>query len=296
MLKEQFIARIKQVRRVLWITMALNVIVAGLKLAYGHWTESLSMLADGFHSLLDSSSNVVGLVAISLAAKPPDQGHPYGHRKIEALGAILISFLLFWACYEIATSAWERYQQPGVIPEVTFWSFLIMVGTMAVNYFVSRYEHRKGHELSSQILSADAAHTRSDVYASISVIVSLIAVKLHWPWVDLPAAIVIVFFIGHSGFRIVLEALNTLMDSAQLDNRQVSEIVMGVDGIRKCHNIRTRGNQSAVYMDLNIHVDPDLPTKDAHKLTHQVIASIKKAIPQVVDVVVHTEPNTPKHE
>jgi len=171
-----------------------------------------------------------------------------------------------------------------------------MVGTMIVNYLVSEYEHRKGHQLASQILTADSAHTRSDIYASVSVIVSLIAVKLHWPWVDLPAAIVIVFFIGYSGFRIVMEALNTLMDSAQLDNRQVSEIVMGVDGIRKCHRIRTRGNPSAVYMDLNIHVDPDLPTKDAHQLTHQVIANIKKAIPQVVDVVVHTEPNTPKHE
>ncbi len=295
MLKDVLITRAREVKKVLYITFFLNLLVSGAKLGYGYYTHSLSMVADGFHSLLDSSSNVVGLVAIVFAARPADRGHPYGHRKIEALAAMLISGMLFWACYEIASSAYRRYLDKTV-PEVTLYSFLIMIATMAINAWVSRYESKRGHELHSQILTADSAHTRSDIFASLSVIVSLIAVKLNIGWMDIAAAGLIAVFVGYSGYKIVLDSLGTLMDSAQLDPREVIPIVMGVEGIKKCHHVRTRGHSTAVYMDLNIHVDPNLPTKEAHRLTHQVIRKIKEQIPQVVDVVVHTEPNIPGHE
>lgn len=286
--------RAREVRRVLLVTLVLNLFVCGIKLGYGYFSETLSMVADGYHSLLDSSSNIVGLIALFFAAKPADKGHPYGHRKIEALGAMFISGMLFWACFEIASSAWGRLHNKD-LPEVTFWSFAIMIVSMVINFFVSRYEHRRGHELKSQILSADSAHTRSDVYASLSVIVALVGIQLKWPWVDLAAAGLIAIFVGYSGYQIVLESLNTLMDSAQLDPREVTQLVDEVPGIERCHSVRTRGNPLAVYMDLNIHVDPKLPTQEAHRLTHDVIAKIKGEFPQVVDVVVHTEPSSP-HE
>jgi len=202
--------------------------------------------------------------------------------------------MLFMACYEIASSAYERVHTHNQ-PNVTIASFAIMIGTILINMWVSRYEHRRGHELHSQILTADSAHTQSDVFASISVIVALIAVKLHWGWMDMVAAGFIALFVGYSGYKIVLDSLGTLMDSAQLDPREVTQLAMSVEGVQKCHHIRTRGHATAVYMDLNIHVDTQLPTQEAHRLTHKVIAKIKEAIPQVVDVVVHTEPNTP-HE
>jgi cation diffusion facilitator family transporter len=291
---QSHLKRSREVRRVLLITLLLNLLVCGLKLGYGYFTETLSMVADGYHSLLDSSSNIVGLIALFFAAKPADRGHPYGHRKVEALGAMFISGMLFWACFEIASSAWSRLHHRD-LPEVTIWSFVIMVASMAINAWVSRYEHAKGHELKSQILTADSAHTRSDVFASLSVIIALIGIRLKWPWVDLAAAGLIAIFVGYSGYQIILESLNTLMDSAQLDPREVTGLVMKVPGVERCHSVRTRGNPLAVYMDLNIHVDPQLPTQEAHRLTHDVIAKIKREIPQVVDVVVHTEPSTP-HE
>lgn len=294
MLKDNLIERSREVKRVLWITLLLNLLVCGLKLGYGYASHTLSMVADGYHSLLDSTSNIVGLVALVFATKPADSGHPYGHRKVEALGAMFISAMLFWACYEIASSAWERIHDHQR-PEVTVYSFLIMVGTMAINAWVSRYEHRRGHELHSQILTADSAHTRSDVLASFSVIVALVGTKFKIPYIDTAAAGLISVFVGYSGYKIVLESLNTLMDSAQLDPREVIKIAMQVEGIEKCHSIRTRGNPAAIYMDLNIHVDPQLTTQAAHRLTHEVIAKIKREIPEVVDVVVHTEPSSP-HE
>jgi cation diffusion facilitator family transporter len=289
-----FKERTRQVRRVLWITLLLNLLVAAAKLLYGHISESLSMVADGFHSALDGSSNVIGLVALVFAAKPADKEHPYGHRKVEAIAAMLISGLLFYACYEIVSSAVTRYRS-NLVPEVTVYSFLIMLGTIAINTWVSRYEHRRGHELQSQILTADSAHTRSDIFASLSVIVALIAVKLNWGFVDLFAAGAISLLVGYSGYRIIVESFQTLMDSAQLDPREVARIAMKVEGVAKCHNVRTRGHPTAVYMDLNIHVDPNLPTQEAHRLTHRVIDAIKKENPQVVDVVVHTEPETKDH-
>ncbi|MFO1463128.1 MAG: cation diffusion facilitator family transporter [bacterium] len=294
MRRDELIERSRQVKRVLWITLFLNLLVCGLKLGYGYASHTLSMVADGYHSLLDSSSNIVGLIALVFAAKPADQGHPYGHRKVEALGAMFISGMLFWSCFEIASSALERLHSHQS-PEVTVYSFAIMVGTMIVNGWVSKYEHRRGHELHSQLLTADSAHTRSDVLASFSVIVALVGLKFHLTWIDLAAAGLIALFVGYSGYKIVLESLGTLMDSAQLDPNEVAQVVMQVDGVERCHDIRTRGHSSAIYMDLNIHVAPNLSTQEAHRLTHQVIARIKQEMPSVVDVVVHTEPSSP-HE
>jgi cation diffusion facilitator family transporter len=294
MLRDTLVERSREVKRVLWITFFLNLLVCGLKLGYGYETQTLSMVADGYHSLLDSSSNIIGLIALVFAAKPADIGHPYGHRTVEAIGAMFISGLLFLACYEIASSAIDRIHTHQR-PEVTAYSFIIMLSTMAINMWVSKYEHRRGHELHSQILTADSAHTRSDVLASISVLIALVGVKFQVPWVDLAAAGLIVIFVGVSGYKIVVESLDTLMDSAQLDPREVAQIVMKVPGVERCHSIRTRGHSLAIYMDLNIHVAPQLPTQEAHQITHRVIAKIKEEIPEVIDVVVHTEPASP-HE
>jgi cation diffusion facilitator family transporter len=295
MLRDTLIERSREVKRVLWITLFLNLLVCVLKLGYGHFTHTLSMVADGFHSLLDSSSNIIGLVALVFATKPADIGHPYGHRKIEAIASMLISGLLFLACYEIASSAMVRFHQQSV-PEVTSISFAIMIGTILINLWVTRYEKRRGLELRSQILLADAAHTRSDVLASISVVIALIGIKFHLNWLDLAAAGLIALFVGYSGYHIILESLSALIDSAQLDPHEVTQLVMQVNGVEKCHEVRTRGHSTAIYMDLNIHVDPQLPTQEAHHLTHRVISKIKEEIPEVVDVVVHTEPATPDHE
>lgn len=287
--------RLKAVRRVLWITLFLNFLVAGAKLGYGHFTEALSMVADGFHSLLDGTSNIVGLIALGFASKPPDKGHPYGHQKIEAIVALFISGMLFWACYEIFSHAWARYHQQ-VYPEVTVFSFIIMVVTMAINYGVSRYELKKGTEYGSQILTADSAHTASDVWASLSVIVALIGTEFKIPHIDIIAASLIAIMVGYSGYKIIFDSLNTLLDRSLLNPQKVITIAQQVEGVRSAHHVRTRGHPTNIFMDLNIHVDPKLTLEEAHALTHKVIDQIKKEIPNVQDVVVHTEPATPGHK
>lgn len=202
--------RLVQIKKVLWITFGLNLLTAAPKLVYGHWTQSLGMVADGFHSLFDSSSNLIGLLALALmkgaAARRSDLP-----RKIEAVAAMGISLLLFVTVYEIVSQAYVRYHG-GMPVRVTFWSFVIMAASMAVNFGVSRYEDRRGHELHSRILTADSVHTRSDVLASASVLASLGAVRLRWLWADAVAAVAISLLIAYSAYKIIAESLRVLRE------------------------------------------------------------------------------------
>lgn len=281
--------RLKAIQRVLWLTFFLNLIVAAAKLIYGHLTYTLSMSSDGYHSLLDASSNIVGFIAIFLASKPADQNHPYGHAKFEAIGAMIISFLLFFACWEIIHQAYNRWSLK-LEPQVTSISFIIMIATMAVNLAVSRYERSQGKKLKSQFLLADAAHTQSDFFVSLSVIVSLIAIKMDFVIIDYIGAGLIVVFIGKAAFEIIRDSLNTLVDTSRIDKTKILQLAEEIDGISSCHNIRTRGSQSHVYMDLHIHVDPELSTQISHDLSHELVHKIKDTFPEVIDVVVHIEP------
>lgn len=281
--------RFKGIRRVLWITFFLNLMVAMAKLIYGHYTYTLSMSSDGYHSLLDAGSNIVGFIAIYLAQKPADEKHPYGHAKFEAIGAMIISFLLFFACIEIIHQAYQRWTL-SLTPKVTPISFFIMLSTMAVNLAVSRYERNQGKKLKSQFLLADAAHTQSDFFVSLSVIVSLLALHFNLLIIDYLGALLIVLFIGKAGFEIIRDSLNTLVDSSRIDENIIINLAQTVPGVSNCHNIRTRGSQTHIHMDLHIHVDPQMNTEESHEISHQVIHKIKTEFPEVMDVVVHIEP------
>ena len=165
------------VKRILIIVLVLNLAVALAKLIYGWRTGSLSMISDGFHSLFDGTSNIIGIVGIILASRPPDLTHPYGHSKFETFSSIGIALLLFITCFEILQSAVGRFLNPSV-PNITTLSFMIMMVTIAVNISVSWYENRKGKELGSSILIADSMHTRSDIYASLIVIAGFVLIKM----------------------------------------------------------------------------------------------------------------------
>ena len=138
--------RLNKIRRVLLYTLLLNIVVAASKLIYGYSTDSLSMLSDGFHSFFDGISNVIGLIGIWIASQPPDESHPYGHRKFETLSTIAIVALIFAAGMEILRESWFRIKTPHDI-DVTSLSFIIMSLTLLVNTGVMIYETKKGREL-----------------------------------------------------------------------------------------------------------------------------------------------------
>jgi cation diffusion facilitator family transporter len=279
-----------EIKKVLWFILALNLLVAAAKLVYGHWTGTLSMWADGLHSMFDGASNVIGLIGMWAAAHPPDEAHPYGHRKFESFAAFAISVFLFLACVKILESSYHRLADP-ILPRVTMLSFGIMLATLGVNLFVTRYEQRRSTELKSEILHADSMHTLSDVYSSFSVLLGLVAVRLGFPVLDPVMAIVIAGFIGRTGFQILFESSRVLSDASSVDPRRVREIVMKIPGVRSCHSIRTRGLESHVFVDCHIQVQSDMTTERAHDMVHTIEDRIKKEMSEVADVVIHVEPD-----
>jgi cation diffusion facilitator family transporter len=281
--------RLVKIRRVLLCTLLLNIAVAAAKTGYGYSINSISMLSDGFHSFFDGTSNIIGIVGIWIACKPPDKDHPYGHRKFETLSTIAIAVLIFAAAAGILKEAYSRMTNPGDI-DVTMTAFVIMAITLLVNIWVMTYETKKGHELKSEFLLADAIHTKSDIFISISVIASLIAAKMGYPEVDIIAALLITVLIARMGFSILQSAARVLTDGASIDPEEIKRVVMNVKGVRDSHSIRTRGVEDCVNIDLHLLVNPETKTINAHGIAHEVENAVKKEFPSVRDIVVHIEP------
>jgi cation diffusion facilitator family transporter len=277
------------VKRILIIIFVLNLLVALSKGGWGLYTGSLSMTSDGLHSLFDASSNIIGLVGISLASRPPDRDHPYGHSKFETFASLGIAVLLFASCIQIIIAATDRFLHPTV-PEVTGLSFIIMGATLAINVGIAAYEYIIGKKLKSSILVADSMHTRSDVYASIGVIFGLVAVKMGYPVADPIIALLITGLIILTGFEIIKDSSKVLLDKALIEESVILNLAVSVPGVCNCHRIRTRGTPGQTYVDLHICVDSSLSIEAAHKVSEEVEGLIKVSIEGVEDVVVHMEP------
>ena len=267
----------------------LNLLVAGAKIAFGAWTGTISILSDGFHSLTDSASNVMALVGTRVAGRPADPSHPYGHRKFETRAAAGIFVFLLIVLVEVVESALGRLRS-GAAPEVTPASFAVMLVTLGVNLVVVRYEARAGRRLQSEVLAADAHHTRSDVYSSLTVIAALVGVELGVPVLDPLAALIVAGFIGYAGYQIAREASRVLADQVVLDAAQITRVVRGVPEVMGCHQIRTRGTADHVFLDLHVWFRSDMRLDEAHRLSHVVKDRLMSEFPGLADVVIHIEP------
>lgn len=287
---------VAEVRKVLLITLLLNIFVATLKIVYGYINGINSMQADGFHSLFDGTSNVIGLIGIWLSARPPDKGHHYGHKKIETMATVGIAIMLFLTCIEIFKNAGSSFLNPKQVV-VSDFSFVIVIITMAVNIFVTAYEYRRGKSIGSDFLVADSKHTMSDLFASSIVLVSLVATRMGYSHIDPIATFVIAIMIGHLGYSILKEASDVLVDASPLigeDLSRIQALVMNVEGVVECHKIRVRGRSDAIHLDCHMLVSPEMPIQKAHDIASKVEAKIKTEMPEIIDVVIHLEPSKRK--
>jgi cation diffusion facilitator family transporter len=285
--------RYAAVSRVLIRVLVLNLVVAVAKIVFGYLSGAISILSDGFHSLTDTVSNVVGLAGVQAARKPPDREHPYGHRKYETVAAASIVIFLIIVVAEIVRSAVGRFSRGGQA-NITLASFVVMVGTMAINLFVVRYERRAGHDLSSEVLIADAMHTRSDVLTSLTVIVALAGARAGLPILDAVAALVVAVFILYAGYEIARDALRILSDRIVIEEDDLHQVVMSVPSVLGCHHIRTRGAVDHVFLDLHIWLDGATRLDEAHRVSHVVKDRLMAKYPQIVDAIIHIEPPPPE--
>lgn len=283
--------RQRAVRRVLWVTLVLNLVVAFAKIGYGFATTTLSVRADGFHSLTDGSSNIVGLIGVWLAARPPDEDHPYGHHKFEVIAASLVGLSLLAMAVDVALGAVGRLEGTAPLPRIDAGTFVVLGATLAVNVFVAWWERRRGRELGSAFLESDAAHTASDVLVTISILGAVALVRAGYAIVDVLAACGVAVVIARVGWQVLKRNAAYLTDSAQIDPERIAAIARATPGVEGAHRVRTRGAAAAVHVDLHIQVAGHTRVDDAHEITHDVIAAIRRELPRVVDVVVHTEPD-----
>jgi cation diffusion facilitator family transporter len=282
-------ARYADVARVLWTVLFLNLAVAAAKIALGHATGAVSIVSDGFHSLTDSASNVVALIGVSIARRPPDTNHPYGHRKYETLASLAILVFLIIVLVQVVTAAADRLRDGGV-PQVFPEGIGIMVATLVINLLVVSFELRAGRRLSSEVLLADAKHTRSDVFTSVTVLGALLGVGAGYPLLDPIAALLVAGFIGHACWEIAQHANRILSDEIVIAESDVRAVVQAVPDVLGCHQIRTRGSADYVFVDLHVWVDADTPLHAAHATSHVVKDRLMTRYPQIVDVVIHIEP------
>jgi cation diffusion facilitator family transporter len=284
--------RYSQVVRVLYRVLILNLAVALVKIVLGYVTGAVSILSEGFHSLTDSASNVVGLVGVSIARRPPDADHPYGHRKYETMASLGILIFLIVVLVQVLAAAYDRLVNGGV-PRVFPEGIGVMAATLVVNLFVVRYELREARQLNSEVLHADAMHTRSDVLTSATVLAALVGVWFGHPWLDPLAALVVAAFIGRAGWHIAQEASRILGDQIVIAEDDVRTVVRSVPEVLGCHHIRTRGSADHVFMDLHIWLDGQTPLEAAHTMSHIVKDRLMKRFPQLADVIIHIEPPPP---
>ncbi len=281
---------LREVRGVLLLVLGLNLTICVGKLIVGWSVASLSMVADGFHSLMDAMANGLGLASVWIAAKPADKDHPYGHQKFEVLAALGTAVLMGVACVEILADALRHLGTAAALPHPSPLSFFVMGGTMVINGWISWYESRKGQKLQSPLLAADSAHNGSDLLSSASVLAALAGAKLGWGWADLGAAVLVVAVVGRAAWGILNQAQQVLADHIMVDPARVIRAVKAVRGILSCNKVRSRGMPGNVFVDLHVQVSPRLTTLKAHGLTHQAMEAVKRAVPGVKEVFVHTEP------
>lgn len=281
---------LRAVRRVFVITLLLNVAVAAAKAGYGYFSGSIALGTDAIHAVLDGSSNVLALFSLHWARIPADDRHPYGRHKIEILAAVGIGVLIVIGLAEFASAAVRELLGNVPPPRIGWAGFVVVAATMVTNFFITRYEERRGHDLGSALLCADAQHTRSDLYASTAVLLSFVGVRLGWPAADALGAIAVVVLVGRAAWLVFRDNIPTLIDAAVLDPGRVARVAERDEAVRNVTRVRSRGVRNAVQLELKIDVAPDMKVADAHSLSERIEEALRDEFPELADVSIRCVP------
>ena len=278
------------VRRVLALVLVLNLIVVAIKVTVGIRTGALSVLGAALESSLDLFNNVVGMILVSVAARAPDETHPYGHAKFETLGALAIVTFLSISCFELLRQGIAQLREAHSPETPTLLELTLICLTLAVNALIVVYERRRGRELSSSFLIADAAHTHSDLYVTLLAIASLALTRFGFGALDPVLALVVAAIIARNGYQILKETIPILVDERGLDSADVRRLVERIPRIEEVRNVRSRaGASGVVFAEITVSVAGSTSVADAHDIADEVEKRIADAL-GASEVVVHVEP------
>lgn len=282
--------RSAEVRNTLLVILALNLVVVAIKVGVGIRTGALSVLGASLESALDALNNLVGMAVVSVAAREPDEDHPYGHDKFETLGALAIVGFLSISCFELLRESVSQLVHRQVTHPPTSSEMALLALTAVINLIVVWFERKRGRELRSAFLLADAAHTSSDLYVTALALTSLGLARLGYGVIDPLLAIVVALLIAWNGFQILRDNVPILVDHRGVDAAEIRRLVGEIPHIEDVRAVRSRSTPSGIlFAEVTIGVAGDTSVADAHALADQVELRIGERL-GASEVTVHVEP------
>lgn len=252
-------------------------------------TGSLGIISEAVHSAMDLFAAGITVFSVKIAAKPPDETHNFGHGKIENISALIEAFLLLLTCGWVMWEAIERLSGKEVHIIVNFWSFFVVLLAIFIDINRAKILKKASIKYRSQALEADALHFSSDILTSGVVLLGLVFTLLKIPIADVIAAIIVSFVVLIMALRLAIKSINYLLDSAPFSRTKILSIVNKIPEVKDVHDIRIRSSGSTIFVDMNIHLDPNITIEDAHRISHLVEEEIKKEVLNC-RVHIHQEP------
>lgn len=284
--------------RVTVIGMIANILLTLIKIAAGLVGGSAALIADGVHSLSDLLSDLVVIFSIRISAKPEDESHNFGHKKIETLASVVVGLMLLFAgfliLYEGGLTIYDYFggtpvEKPSVI------TFYVALLSIIVKELLYQYTHRVAKKLDSDMIEVNAWHHRTDAFSSIGVAVGIgIAVLFgdRWAVIDPIMAVLLALYILYIAVKIIYNSINDLMEASLSPevNEEIQAIVLNCDGVLNAHSLKTRKLGSSKAIDLHIMVDENLTVKEAADIQKDIENSLKNRFGPETYVIVKLEP------
>ncbi|MCX5763605.1 MAG: cation diffusion facilitator family transporter [Gemmatimonadetes bacterium] len=282
--------RTAAVQRTLAVILVLNVVVVGVKVVVAARTGALSVVGATVESALDAMNNVIAILLVALAARGPDEDHPYGHDKFETLGALVIVGFLSISCFELVRNAVTTLVHHETPATPTSFELTLLGATALINILVVWYERKRGRALGSALLLADAAHTGGDIFVTGIAFLSLWLARLGYPKADAWLTLIVAMVIAYSGYQILKVTVPILVDERGVDADEIRRVVAAIAGITGVPMVRSRTTASGMlFAEVTIRCDGTLPVAAAHELADAAEAAIRASI-GAADVTVHIEP------
>jgi len=279
--------------RIALFGVAVNTVLATVKISAGMIGHSYALIADGIESTLDIFSSLLIWGGLMLAARPPDATHPYGHGKAEPIASVGVALIVMAAAVALAAESIHEILTPHHAP--AWWTLVILVAVVIVKELLFRRVLKVSEHIESSAVKTDAWHHRSDAITSgaafIGISVALIGGPGYEPADDW-AALIACLLIGWNGWTLLLPAVNETMDVAPPEPiiSAIREIAAGVAHVERIDKCTVRKMGLDFFVDLHIEVDGDLTVRQGHEIAHQVRDAIRSANPAIVDVLIHIEP------
>ncbi len=290
--------RYREVRKVTLIGSVVDLLLGVAKILVGWVAHSEALVADGIHSLSDLATDFVVLYAAKHSHREADEDHPYGHGRIETLATVGLGVALVLVAIGIAWDALARIDEPDLLFAPGALALFIAFVSIVSKEVIYQYTMRVARRLRSNMLMANAWHSRSDAISSIVVFIGVGGAMMGYHYLDAVAAVAVAVMIAKIGLDLVLSSTRELIDTA-LEPELVESIrdaITSVHGVRALHMLRTRRSGGQALIDLHLQVDPRISVSEGHQIGDTVRRKLLERFEEVTDVTVHIDPEDDEKE